>query len=420
MANRPILAKPTFLPTYLCRNLFGRFDKTSSRSLLVGKTLFLAFVFSCAVYPRIAVQATGAHETSPTIFNSIPFPDFGLTASLPNIVPADGATPATSIIIVSPSNGFTGTVTLSDPSIPATLMCTVITPSMITNLSGNARLSCSSNLAGTYNVTILGTSNTIRHNATATLRFATSPPPDFTMAAISPVTFTLGSPASSNLTLTPQNGFDSKVNLTSTIEPTIGLSVSLNPQSIVSGSETSTVAFNSSIPGDYTVQITGISGSLLHIITIAVTVTPIASDFGIAARSNFINVEAGKAGATTITITPTSGFMGTVTLTVTAPSLVSCSLSPSSVHSSGSSSLTCNSRSAGNYSVTINATSGVYSHATTVDVHVAAASPVAPLPAPSTILGLPSTLFYGIVGVIVIVAVTGTLLVFRRSSRSLS
>ena len=376
-------------------------------------------MFSLSVYPRLTPQATDPREAFSTIFDSIPIPDFGLTASLPNIAPADGATPATSIIIVSPSNGFTGTVILSDPSIPATLMCTAIDPSIVTNLSGNARLSCSSDLAGTYNVTIVGTSNTIRHNATATFRFAISPPPDFIMTAISPVILTLGSSASSNLTLTPQNGFDSKIDLRSTIEPTIGLSVSLSPQSIVHGSGTSTMGFNSSIPGDYTVQITGISGSLMHTITVVVTVTPIAPDFGIAASSNFIDVEAGNGGTTTITITPISGFMGTVTLAVTAPSFVSCSLSPGSVHSSGSSSLTCNGRSAGNYSVTITATSGANTHATSVDVRVAAVSPVPSLPGPPTILGLSPTLFYGIIGMIVIIAVTGTFVVLRKSRRSL-
>jgi hypothetical protein len=209
------------------------------------------------------------------------------------------------------------------------------------------------------------------------------------------------------------------VNLTSTVYPSIGLSVSVNPQSFVRGSGTSTATFSSSTPGDYTVTITGTGESVSHTTTIIVVVTLAGPpDFVISASSNSLNVEVSSPGTIRITITPYNGFTGSVGLAVSAPAGVSCDLSTTNIQSSGESTLTCRSCIAGYYKVTIEATGGAGPHATTVDMHVAAVSPAAP--APSTILGLTSAFFYGITGVIIMVVVAGTVLALRRSTLSKS
>ncbi len=372
-----------------------------------------------AVYPRLAPQATESHGASPRTLDSIPAPDFRVGTTLPNTVPADGTTHATSIIFASPINGFTGTVTLSDPSLPADLTCTAIDPSTIPDGSGHEMVSCSSSVAGTYNVTIIGTSYAIRHSATSTFRFATFPPPEFTISAITPLSFAASSTATSGVTVSSLGGFDQQVNLTSTVYPSFGLSVSVNPQSFVHGSGASSATFNSSTPGDYTVTITGTSKSLSHTTTIIVAVTLAGPpDFAISASSNSLNVEAGSPGTTRITITSYNGFTGSIALEVSAPAGVSCDLSTTSIQSSGESILTCSSRIAGYYRVTIGARGGAGPHSTTVDLHVAAVSPVAP--APSTIRGLASALFYVITGVIIMVVVAGAVLALRRSRLSKS
>ena len=371
-------------------------------------------MFSLVVYPRLAPQTTESRGASPRIFDSILTPDFRIGTTLPSIVLADGTTPATSIIFVSPNNGFTGTVTLSDPSLPADLTCTAIVPSTIQTGSGHAMVSCSSSVAGTYNVTIVGASDTIRHSATATFRFASSPPPGFTISAITPLSFAASSTATSNVTVSSLGGFDQQVNLTSTVYPSIGLSVSENPQSFVHGSGTSTATFSSSKPGDYTVTTTGTSKSVSHTTTIIVAVTLAGPpDFAISTSSNSLNIEAGNPGATKITITPYNGFTGSIALAVSAPAGVSCDLSTTSIQSSGESTLTCSSLIAGYYKVTIRATGGIGPHTRTVDLHVAAVSPAAP--APSTIRGLTSTFSYVIIGVIIMVVVAGGVLALRRS-----
>ena len=323
------------------------------------------------------------------------------------------------MIFVSPINGFTGTVSLSNLSLPADLTCSGIVPSIIPTGSGHAMVSCSSRVAGTYNVTIIGISVAIRHSATATFRFATSPPPEFTISAITLLSFAASSTATSTVTVSSFGGFDQQVNLASTVYPSIGLSVSVNPQSLVRGSGTSTATFNASTPGDYTVTITGTSKSLSHTTTIIVAVTLAGPpDFAISTSSNSLNIEAGNPGTTRITITSYNGFTGSIALAVSAPAGVSCDLSTTSIQSSGESTLTCSSRIAGYYKVTIVATGGAGPHNTTVDVNVAAVSPVAP--SPLMIRGLTSALFYVIIGVIIMVVVAGAVLTLRRSRLSKS
>jgi hypothetical protein len=381
--------------------------------------LLLLFAFSLAVCPRIVPQGVELDATSSLTFNPISIQDFSLDASSPITVLADGTTPATSTIIVNPFDGFTGTVTLSNLPLPKDLVCTGISPAKISNGSGQATLSCTSIVPRAYDVTITGTSGGIRHNATSTFKFAASALPDFTIAAISPVSLTSGSTAVSTVTLSPLGGFDSQVNLTVNVYPRMEFSVSLSPQSFLHGSGKSTANLSASAPGDYTVTITATSGSLSHTTTIivAVTLTELP-DFGISESPASINMGAGNSGTTRITIIPYNGFNGTIALAISAPAGVSCNLSPTSVQSSGESTLTCNGRTPGDYAVTIRGTAGAGSHAITVDVHVATGSPAAP--APSPIRGLASGFLYGIIGMIVMVVVAGAVLALRRSKLSKS
>jgi hypothetical protein len=391
-------------------------EDTVSRSVLRIRILLLILLVGITASQVFAIQSVESASASHSTFNSNPVSDFILGATLPNVVPADGTTFATSTIIVNPFNGFTGTVTLSDFPLPADLICGAIDPSAIPNGLGMAALSCSSNVAGTYAVTITGISGGISHNTTGTFTFTTVHSADFTIASVSAVSFSSGSSATSNVTVTPQGGFDSQVNLTAAIYPSIGLLVSLDPQYLDSGSGRSRAAFNSSSPGDYAVTIIGTSKSLSHTIrvVVAVTLTSIP-DFRISTSSGSINLDEGNTGITRIIITPDNGFAKTVSLVVASPAGVSCSLSSAAIESQGTITLTCSSNLPGDYPVRVYATDGTDSHTTTVNVHVAAVASVPPVPA--MFLGLAPTIFYGIMTVIVAVVVTAIVLVLR-SKRS--
>jgi hypothetical protein len=77
------------------------------------------------------------------------------------------------------------------------------------------------------------------------------------------------------VTLTAQNGFYNSVDLTYTVSPSSGLTISFNPNSFAYGSGTSTATISSSTPGTYTVTITGKSGSLSNSATVTVTVNAV-------------------------------------------------------------------------------------------------------------------------------------------------
>ena len=393
------------------RNLLRESEDPLNCSPFCGKILLIVFVLGLVIYPLLAQQTSRSDVTSSRTFNSVPLPDFSITAIVSDIVPADATTPATMTIVVNPIGDFLGTIVLSDLPLPAQLKCTGIDPATIPNGGGKAMLSCSSIVAGTYAVTITGTSGAIRHNATATFTFAAFTFPDFTIAATSPVDMISATTATSNVTVNPQGGFSSEVNLTAAVYPSTGLSVLLLPQRLVLGSGTATASFSASAPGDYNVTITGISKSLSHTFTIVVRVTLAGlPDFEVSASPSSINLEAGSPSMTRIIVIPSSGFAGAVSLDVAEPSGISCSLSPTSIRSSGTSTLTCNSNTAGEYTITIKATGGTSPHTTTVNVHVAAVSPAAPT---STVLGFAGPIFYGIIAGIIAVVFAGTVLVLR-------
>jgi hypothetical protein len=181
------------------------------------------------------------------------------------------------------------------------------------------------------------------------------------------------STGTSTITITSQNGFTGTVTLTTSINPSTGLTVTCGPTSIPGGSGSSTCTFNSTTAGNYNVTVTGTSGALTHSTIVYVSVSPSSSpDFAISAGPTSATVNAGADGASTITIAPLNGFSGTVSLAVTTNSTsLSCSLSSTTITGgSGSSNLSCTGSLAGNYLATVTGTSGALSHSTTVTYHL--------------------------------------------------
>ena len=93
-------------------------------------------------------------------------------------------------------------------------------------------------------------------------------------------------------------------------------------------------------------------------------------DFSLAASPSSVS----GSGTSTISVTPSGGFSGTVSLSASgAPTGASATLSPASVSSSGSSTLTLSpgSAAAGTYPITVTGTSGSLSHPTSVSWTIA-------------------------------------------------
>src|SRR6059036_19093 len=98
---------------------------------------------------------------------------------------------------------------------------------------------------------------------------------------------------------------------------------------------------------------------------------PPVPDFSIAANPASVSFSAGQSATSTVSLTASGGFTGSVALTTaSSPSGVTGSCSPSTISGPQTSTCTLTGTTAGSYSVTVTGTSGSLAHATTISVSV--------------------------------------------------
>src|SRR5215469_10652417 len=332
---------------------------------------------------NVVVYATGGTNVTnyshSYVLTPAATPDFSLSAS-PATVAQGGSGKST--ITVTPTSGFTGTVAFTASGLPAG-----VTPSFSTTNATTSvlTLSASSTVAtGTSTVTVTGTSGTLSHTATFTLTVtAAAPAADFSLSA-SPGTVAIsqGMSGTKTITVNQLNGFAGTVALSASGLPT-GVTPSFNPTNATTTSVLTLSASSTAATGNYTVTITGTSGTLTHTTTVSLNVIAVAApDFNLSASP--ATVPQGGSGKSTITVTPTSGFNGSVNLAASSglPAGVTPSFSPTSATSTSTLTFTASSTAApGTYTVTVTGTSGTgtaaLSHTTTVALTVTAATPAA-------------------------------------------
>jgi len=290
------------------------------------------------------------------------------------------------------------------------------------------------NTAGAFSWNAIYSGDAANNGATSTCEPLTvNTPIDYTLTA-TPTTasITAGSTFTATITATLTNGVAVPVTLriSNSPNPSVCLPVSgvspcgtfsLSPTTITPTStgatSTLTVSTTATVPpGTYTLTITGLpSGTSSASATITLTVTAAASpDLTISANTTPVSATTDSPATSTITVSAVHGFTGTVTLSLSAPSGITCTLDHTTLQSSGTATLTCTSSTPNDYTVTVTATGGATPHAATQTFHVAAApSPAAPAP---TIFGISPTLFYIIIGIVVIAVIGGVAVGIRRKS----
>jgi len=120
------------------------------------------------------------------------------------------------------------------------------------------------------------------------------------------------------VTIEPLYGWTGDVTLGATDLPN-GISVNYNPVTVKGGNGTSTVTLTAapSTPlGNYTFNLSGNSGGLTHTTTLPVTVNNSIGDFYGTLTGTIQNIAQGGSASYSITIVPTGGFTGAVTLGV--------------------------------------------------------------------------------------------------------
>jgi subtilase family serine protease len=200
---------------------------------------------------------------------------------------------------------------------------------------------------------------------------SSAPQPSFTLSA-SPANLTLlqGASGSTTITINPVNGFSGSVNLTASGLPS-GVSVSFATNPATTTSLLTLSASNAAATGTFTVTVTGAAGSLSSKATITVKVNP-SGDYTLSGSPISVNVAQGAKGTSTITVTPLSGFSGSVSLSASGlPSGITAAFNPTSTTTASTLTLTASSTATlGTFTVTVTGTSGSLSHVTTISVTV--------------------------------------------------
>jgi regulation of enolase protein 1 (concanavalin A-like superfamily) len=302
----------------------------------------------------------------------VPTADFGISATPSSQTVAQGSN-TTYTTTVSPLNGFTDTVSPSVSGLPAGATASFIPASAVNPRTWALMVSTTTTTAaGTYTVTITGTSGTLSHSTTATL--VVLGPPDFSISASpSSQTGTQGNNTAYTASISALSGFTGTVNLGVSGLPA-GATASFSPTSVAgSGNSALTVSTAATTPtGTYTLTIAGTCGNLSHTTTVTLIVS--TPDFSISTTPSSQTVTQGNNTIYTTAIGALNGFTNTVSLSVSGlPTGATASFNPTSVAGSASSTLTVSTATttpAGTYILTITGTSGPLSHSTTVTLVV--------------------------------------------------
>src|SRR5205807_737002 len=281
------------------------------------------------------------------------------------------------------SGGFTGAVSLTTVVSPSTGL-TANCPPSLTVTSGPVTGTCAptSSIPGTYLVTITGTGGGQTHTASFVSHVG-----DFTISTITPVDFNSGATGSAiSVPLTSTFNFAGTISITAATSPATGLTVTCPAPVSVTANATvpASCTLSSTTARTYGVTITGAGspGTASH----SAPVTVHVGDFSISASSP--SGIPGSSISSTITVTSTFNFVGSVALTDTVQSGLTCNaftVTPVSLtaNSTGTSSLSCSSPTAGSFPVDISdsGTPGTASHPTTAtftfsaDFTISATSP---------------------------------------------
>jgi subtilisin family serine protease len=292
-----------------------------------------------------------------------PAGDFSIDATPASRAVVRGGASTSYSIAVSSLDGFTGTVQLAATGQPAGVTASFDQAS-VNSGSGTAILTVAAGLnaaPGNYTLTITGTSGTLTHSKMIDVAVR-----DFSVSA-TPGSVSLNTGASASYTVSGNalNGFSDNIALSVKSGLPAGANATFTPGSTVApgGSATLTITGLSTAGGPYTLTIEGQAAGVSRTTTVALTVTaPAAPSFTVTLSPSSRTVNASQSTTYTVTITPQNGFTGAVALSASGlPNGATGTFSPSSVQTSGTSTLTISTIAAtpvGTYTVTATGTGG--------------------------------------------------------------
>jgi len=308
---------------------------TSGDVSTFSATLNSQALFQGANFITLQYLGDQTYNISATTLNSgsaisNPLSDFSMVPET-TIVPLTSAASGTDVLNLSSTNGFSGVVSLTCSG-SAGVGCSFdnASPNLTAGGSAAVNLTVYNNVtkAGTYNVIVTGQDPTGKYIHTLALGAVTAVLPQGLNLA-GPSSITLVNPGDSGtgtLTASAQGGLTGAVSFTCSVEssPT-GVTCSAPNATITSANATSTLTVattSSAMAGSYTADVTAMLGTTTSaVVKVPITLNP-AANFAITG-TNITSLAPGatSGNTSTITVTPSGGFTGTVNM--------SCSLTSS-------------------------------------------------------------------------------------------
>jgi hypothetical protein len=310
---------------------------------------------------------SGAISRTATASLTVTAPDFslGVSPGARSIGPGQTATYA---IAINPTGGFSSNVALSVAGLPAGASAE-FTPNPAGGSSTLTVTTDGSTPGGTSTLTITGIAGALTRTATASLEITA---PNFSLGATpGSQSVAQGASTSYSIAITPSGGFSSSVALSVSGLPS-GASADFTPNPATGSSTLVFTAGAATPPGTSTLTITGVSGAMTRTTTANITVT--VPDFSLGLTPSLRSVAPGAGTTYTVAITPTGGFTGNVSFSVSGlPTGATADFSPNPA--GASSTLTVNtlaSTPGGAATLTITGVSGSLTRTATATLNVTA------------------------------------------------
>lgn len=326
-------------------------------AVVLGISLFFSALTGCGGSP--------AATTIP------PQQDFTISVSPASVITDPDSPTSTFTVSIAGVNGFSGAVTINLTGLPTGATTSPAFPlslaaggSQIVTLSIPATA-----LAGNYTLALSATSGSMTH--AAQLGLTVNSGQDFSIVP-SPATITAvagSSNASFVVSITGLDGFTASVSLSLAGLPAGTTTSPSFPFNVAAGSsQTVTLSIPATVtPGNYSLILSGTSGSTTHSAPLTLTVTP-TMDFSIVLSPTSTTANAGTSNASfAVSITPLNGFAGSVNLSLSGlPAGATTSPAFPFTLAAGSSQTVVltipASVTAGNFTLTVGGTSGALTH----------------------------------------------------------
>ncbi len=331
--------------------------------ILVGESGTQGQGNSLTVLLNMATAWTAAAATTPTVTVS-PSPSSITTAQSTMVT-----------VTVSGASGAatpTGSVTLSGGGYtsPAT---TLISGSTVITIPAGALALGADLLTAVYTPDAASTSVYNSGTGSNSVTVTAAPAPTFSLSNNGPITIEASATTGNTaiITATPSNGFTGAINLTcaattSLANPVSPATCAVTPSVTIAGASAQTATLTvtttqTTTAGAYAVTVTGISGAITMQTTVNVTVSAYVAPNFMLTPSGAVTI--GSPGSTTgnteiITVTPSGGFTGNVTLTAALTASPTGAIDPPSASLGATSPVGITGASAGTGTLTVTTTSG--------------------------------------------------------------